>query len=41
MKKFQIPSFYRSDIISKIKASRKKVDPKKKDFSPHYLRLTA
>lgn len=34
MKNFDIPNFYRSPIIGKIKKSRKELDPKKKDFSP-------
>jgi 4-hydroxy-3-methylbut-2-enyl diphosphate reductase len=34
MKQFQIPEFYRSPIISKVKAQRKLDDPRKKDFSP-------
>lgn len=37
MKQFDIPSFYRSPIISKLKARRKAEDPKKKDFSPALL----
>ncbi|MGK9476844.1 4-hydroxy-3-methylbut-2-enyl diphosphate reductase [Melioribacter sp. OK-6-Me] len=37
MKKFDIPDFYRSPIISAIKESRKKSDPLKKDFSPTRL----
>jgi len=37
MKKFDIPQFYRSSIISKIKESRKDNDPRKKDFSPTHL----
>ena len=37
MKKFDIPQFYRSSIISKIKESRKDNDPLKKDFSPTHL----
>lgn len=34
MKTFDIPSFYRSPIIGKVKAYRKIQDPRKKDFSP-------
>lgn len=34
MKQFEIPEFYRSPIISKVKAKRKLDDPRKKDFSP-------
>ena len=34
MKTFDIPAFYRSPIIGKIKELRKTSDPRKKDFSP-------
>ncbi|MCG9899954.1 MAG: 4-hydroxy-3-methylbut-2-enyl diphosphate reductase [Hydrotalea sp.] len=34
MKQFEVPSVYRSELISAIKASRKKADKLKKDFSP-------
>ncbi len=34
MKKFDIPTFYRSSFISQIKNSRKITDPRKKDFTP-------
>ncbi len=37
MKKFEIPDFYRSSIISKVKAQRKLEDPRKKDFTPSLL----
>ncbi len=37
MKQFDIPEFYRSPIISKVKAWRKAEDPRKKDFSPTLL----
>ncbi|MBI2967784.1 MAG: 4-hydroxy-3-methylbut-2-enyl diphosphate reductase [Bacteroidetes bacterium] len=37
MKSFQIPQFYRSPIISRIKEARKKQDSFKKDFSPTLL----
>ncbi|MFZ1323059.1 MAG: 4-hydroxy-3-methylbut-2-enyl diphosphate reductase [Ignavibacteria bacterium] len=37
MKTFDIPIFYRSPIISKIKNSRKLNDPRKKDYSPTEL----
>jgi 4-hydroxy-3-methylbut-2-enyl diphosphate reductase len=37
MKKFEIPEFYRSPIISKVKAQRKLEDPRKKDFTPALL----
>jgi 4-hydroxy-3-methylbut-2-en-1-yl diphosphate reductase len=34
MKQFDIPSFYRSPIISTVKEKRKLEDPRKKDFKP-------
>jgi 4-hydroxy-3-methylbut-2-enyl diphosphate reductase len=37
MKKFNIPQFYKSSFITKIKSSRKDSDPKKKDFTPTLL----
>ena len=37
MKKFDIPSFYRSPIIGRVKAKRKIQDPRKQDFSPSVL----
>jgi 4-hydroxy-3-methylbut-2-enyl diphosphate reductase len=37
MKQFEIPEFYRSPIISKVKAKRKLEDPRKKDFTPTIL----
>ncbi|MFT5859900.1 MAG: 4-hydroxy-3-methylbut-2-enyl diphosphate reductase [Flavobacteriaceae bacterium] len=37
MKKFEIPSHYKSPIISKVKAKRLLEDPRKKDFSPTHL----
>ena len=37
MKEFEVPEFYRSPIISKIKALRKENDPRKKDFKPTLL----
>ena len=39
MKQFEVPEFYRSPIISKVKAQRKLDDPRKKDFSPTRLQL--
>jgi 4-hydroxy-3-methylbut-2-enyl diphosphate reductase len=39
MKQFEVPAFYRSPIISKVKAKRKLEDPRKKDFSPSELTL--
>ena len=37
MKTFDIPVFYRSPVISKIKSSRKINDPRKKDYTPTEL----
>lgn len=37
MREFEVPEFYKSPIISKIKDVRKTLDPKKKDFSPTIL----
>lgn len=37
MKKFDVPEFYRSPIISRIKELRKDADPRKKDYSPTIL----
>lgn len=37
MKKFDIPSFYKSSFITKIKDARKINDPRKKDFTPTIL----
>lgn len=37
MKTFDIPVFYRSPVISKIKHSRKANDPRKKDYAPTEL----
>ncbi len=37
MKKFEIPQFYRSSFITRIKNARKDLDPRKKDFSPTKL----
>jgi 4-hydroxy-3-methylbut-2-en-1-yl diphosphate reductase len=37
MKKFDIPTFYQSPIISRVKALRKDADPRKKDFTPSVL----
>lgn len=39
MKQFEVPTFYRSPILSKIKAQRKAEDPRKKDFTPTELRI--
>ena len=37
MKKFEVPEFYRSPIISKLKNLRRDLDPKKKDYTPTIL----
>ncbi len=37
MKKFDIPEFYKSPIITKIKESRRDIDPYKRDFTPSLL----
>jgi len=37
MKKFDIPEYYRSPIISEVKAIRKSNDPRKQDFTPTLL----
>ena len=37
MKKFEIPNIYRSSFITRIKNSRKDLDPRKKDFTPTLL----
>ena len=37
MKRFEIPEYYKSSFISKIKSSRKLNDPRKKDFTPAVL----
>ena len=37
MKQFDIPDFYKSPIISKVKTLRKTVDPRKRDFAPTFL----
>lgn len=37
MKKFEIPEYYRSPIISLVKEKRKAGDPRKKDFTPTLL----
>lgn len=39
MKQFEVPAFYRSPLISKIKAARKVQDPRKKDFTPTEIQL--
>lgn len=39
MKQFNIPTYYRSPVISRIKAVRKSNDLRKKDFSPSVLNL--
>ena len=37
MKQFNIPAFYKSPIISKVKDLRKSLDPRKRDFEPTLL----
>lgn len=37
MKQFDIPQFYRSPLIGRLKSIRKAEDPRKKDFSPSVL----
>lgn len=37
MKQFDIPAFYKSPIISKVKDLRKLLDPRKRDFEPTLL----
>ena len=37
MRSFDIPEFYRSPIISRVKAKRKALDPRKQDFTPTEL----
>ncbi len=37
MKQFDVPVYYRSPIIAKLKDARKLTDPRKKDFSPTLL----
>jgi len=37
MKQFEIPEFYRSPVISQVKAKRKLEDPRKKNFTPSLL----
>lgn len=39
MKQFEIPAFYRSPIISALKAFRKAQDPRKKEFTPTRLEV--
>jgi 4-hydroxy-3-methylbut-2-enyl diphosphate reductase len=39
MKQFEVPTFYRSPLLSNIKARRKIEDPRKKDFSPTTLQI--
>ncbi len=37
MKNFEIPEFYKSPVISRIKQARRDSDPRKKDYSPTLL----
>jgi 4-hydroxy-3-methylbut-2-enyl diphosphate reductase len=39
MKNFNIPDYYKSRVISKVKEIRKVKDPRKKDFNPTILDL--
>ncbi len=39
MRQFDIPSYYKSEIVGKIKSIRKDKDPRKKDFTPTKLDL--
>ena len=39
MKKFEIPKYYKSPIITKVKENRKLNDPRKRDFSPTILKF--
>jgi 4-hydroxy-3-methylbut-2-en-1-yl diphosphate reductase len=39
MRKFEIPVYYKSSLIAKIKERRRNSDPKKKDFSPTVIDL--
>jgi len=39
MRQFDIPSYYKSEIVGKIKNIRKEKDPRKKDFTPTKLDL--
>ncbi len=39
MKSFNIPEFYRSPVISRVKQYRKLQDPRKKDNAPTELDL--
>src|SRR6188474_3416143 len=37
MKKFDIPIYYRSQVITTVKNARKVTDPRKKDYTPSVL----
>ena len=37
MRSFDVPEFYRSPIIARVKQKRKVRDPRKRDFSPSVL----
>ena len=39
MKIFNVPNFYKSEILTNLKNNRKKLDPLKKDFSPYILQF--
>lgn len=37
---FEVPEFYRGNLVTKIKRERNAEDPKRKDLSPHHLSFT-
>ncbi len=39
MKQFEVPVFYRSPLLTQLKAARRLADPRKKDFSPSTLQI--
>ena len=39
MKRFEIPKYYKSNLIKNIKNIRKEQDPTKKDFTPSVLKF--
>ena len=36
-RQFDVPEFYRSPVVSRVKAARKEADPRKKDLAPSTL----
>ena len=36
-RQFDVPDFYRSPVVSRVKAARKAEDPRKKDLAPSVL----